>query len=272
MRVASLHVYPVKGARAIDLDRAEVLAAGIRHDRRFMVLDADGVFVTQRKHPRMALVGVAIEGDRLTLSRVDDASVRASVPLAPEGPRRSARVWDDEVEDVIDVGGEGAAFFSDYLGQSCSLVFMPATAKRLVEPPYGKPDDRVGFADAYPLLVASLASLAELNERLEKKGVAPVPMSRFRPSIVIDGGEPYAEDHAPSMQIGDLALRTPKRCARCRVTTVDQATGVASKEPLKTLASYRTENNNVMFAMNAIPELGPGASTTIALGDAVRFG
>jgi uncharacterized protein len=267
MRVASLHVYPVKGTGGITLERAEILVSGIRHDRRFMVLDAEGKFVSQREHPRMALVDVSIESDRLTLSV---PGAQASVPLVPEGSPRRARVWDDDV-DAIDVGGDGAAFFSDYLGQSCSLVFMPPDAVRVVEAPYGKPDDRVGFTDGYPVLVASLASLADLNARLQKKGASPVPMNRFRPSIVIDGGEPYAEDRAATMRVGDVTLRTPKRCARCSVTTVDQATGIASKEPLKTLASYRTEGKNVWFAMNAIPDLAPGASTTIAVGDPIVF-
>lgn len=270
MRIASLHVYPVKGARGIALQRADVLASGLRHDRRFMVLDARGAFVTQREHPRMALVDVTLEADRIVLAA---AGMSASVSLAFDArsrPRRRVRVWDDDVE-ACDVGGEGAELFSDHLGQRCSLVFMPSDVVRPVEAPYGKPGDRVGFADAYPVLVASLASLADLNRRLEENGTPPVPMDRFRPNIVVDGGEPYAEDRAGAARIGVLRLRMPKPCARCQVTTVDQATAATSKEPLRSLAAYRTVANKVMFAVNAIPDLENGASVTIEAGDPVAY-
>lgn len=270
MRVASIHVYPVKGARGIALERAEVLLGGLRHDRRFMVLDSRGTFVTQREHPRMALVDVTLDRDSEQLTVSGPSNARASISLAPEGPLRRVRVWDDEV-DAIDVGGDGAAFFSEHLGQKCSLVFMPLDVIRPVEKPYGGPQDRVGFADAYPVLIASLASLADLNRRLTAAGSAPVPMDRFRPSVVVEGGEPYAEDDAVTARIGSLVLRTPKRCARCQVTTVDQKTGEPSKEPLRTLASYRAEGSKVWFAMNAIPNLEPDGSAIISVGDAVHY-
>jgi uncharacterized protein YcbX len=269
MRVASLHVYPVKGARGIALERAEVLTAGIRHDRRFMVLDAGGTIVTQREHPRMALVEVALGDGRMTLF-APGSTARATVPLEPDGPLRRVRIWNDEV-DAVDVSGEAAAFFSEHLAQRCSVVFMPYDVLRPVEEPYGRPEDRVGFADAYPLLVASLASLADLNARLEATGSSPVPMDRFRPSIVVEGGDPYAEDRATRMRIGSLVVRTPKRCSRCQVTTVDQKTAEKGKEPLKTLATYRAENDKVYFAVNAIPELGSAESATIAVGDDVTY-
>jgi uncharacterized protein len=274
MRVASLHVYPVKGASGIALETAEMLRSGVRHDRRFMVLDTEGNFVTQRRHPRMALVRVRIDshrdGEQLVLST---SLGTVSVPLVPrdgEGSPRRVRIWNDDV-DAIDLGGEGAAFFSEHLRQSCSFVFMPLSTTRLVEAPHGRPGDRVGFADAYPVLIASLASLADLNERLVSKGARSIPMNRFRPNIVVEGGEAFAEDRATAMRVGGLTLRTPKRCSRCQVTTVDQTTGEASKEPLKTLASYRSEGKHVWFAMNGIPELGPDATQTIAVGEDVSY-
>lgn len=272
MHVASLHVYPVKGARGIALATAEVLTFGIRHDRRFMVLGQSGTFVTQRSHPRMALVDVGIDApqDRLTLSA--PSGRRCSVALHPEGPSRRTRVWNDDV-DAVDVGGDGAAFFSEFLGEPCEFVFMPEGSVRPVEAPYGREGDRVGFADAYPVLIASLASLSDLNERLRKTNEAAIPMNRFRPNIVIGPEEtiPYAEDDAATMRIGHARFRTPKPCSRCVVTTVDQATGTAGKEPLKTLARYRTVDNKVLFAVNAIPDVALGAAATIALGDPVVF-
>lgn len=238
-----------------------------------MVLGADDRFVTQRQEPRLALVDVAFStlsgpsSDAMTLRA---GALSASVPLRPTvGPRRRVRVFDDEV-DAIDVGGDGAAFFSEYLGQRCSLVYMPLDVIRPVESSYAQPGDRVGFADGYPILVASLASLGDLNERLVARGEAPVPMDRFRPNIVVEGGTPYAEEDAIGMSIGPLSLRTPKRCARCQVTTVDQRTATTGKEPLRTLASYRAAANKVNFAMNAIPDLSE-EPTVIAVGDPVVF-
>lgn len=267
MHVASLHVYPVKGARGIELASSDVLASGLRHDRRFMVVEDNGSFVTQREHPRMALVDVVLERDRIVVSVGGD---EADVPLAPTGPRRRVRVWNDEV-DAIDVGGEGAALFSDLLERPCSLVYMPLDVVRAVEARHARPGDRVGFADAYPVLVASLSSLADLGVRLVNGGGQPLPMNRFRPNIVVAGGAPYAEDHATSVRIGALSLRTPKRCARCKVTTIDQETAEAGKEPLRTLASYRRAGAEVHFAMNAIPDLSSDASATIRTGDAVSY-
>lgn len=269
-RVASLHVYPVKGCRGISLERAEVHAGGFAHDRRFMVVGPDGAFLTQREEPSLAVVEVAIEGDALVLRAGDR---RARVSLTPTGSRRRVTVWDDEV-DAIDVGGDGARFFSEHLrhlGGPVSLVYMPPETVRPVEAPYGREGDRVGFADAYPLLVATLASLADLNERLVAGGAAAVPMDRFRASIVVEGGGAYDEDAAATMTIGALTVRTPKPCVRCQVVTVDQATGLKSKEPLKTLAKYRSASNKVNFAMNAIPDLPGGAPITIAVGDPVTF-
>ena len=140
---------------------------------------------------------------------------------------------------------------------------MPDDAVRPVESPYGKPGDRVGFADAYPVLLATRASLADLNARLE----APIPMNRFRPNLVIDGGDAFEEERHAGVRVGATYFRMPKRCSRCNVTLVDQATGLAGKEPLRTLATYRTENNKVYFAQNLIPD----ADGTIAVGDEVGY-
>jgi hypothetical protein len=271
-RVASLHVYPVKGCRAIDLPRADVLPVGLRHDRRFMVLGQDGTFVTQRSHAALALVETAIEGGALVL-RASGSQLEIDVAALQHdrGPRRRAIVWKAEVE-CVDAGADAAAFFSDHLKEKCTLVFMPDDVIRPVDRPYAKPGDRVGFADGFPLLVASLASLADLNGRLEQ----PVPMNRFRPNVVVEGGLAWDEERHAAMRVGGASLRLAERCARCDVTLVDQRTGsrgagVNGKEPLRTLATYRAEGNSVYFAMNAIPDLGPDASVTIAVGDPVEL-
>ena len=260
MRLAEIHVYPLKGARGIALERADVLLGGLRHDRRFMLLGAEGTFLTQRSHPTLALVTTALRGASLVIGTPAGGS--AEIALAPEGPRRIVHVWDDDVE-AIDVGGSAAALLSDHLGETCSLVFMPDDVVRPVESPYGGPGDRVGFADAYPVLLATHASLADLNARLTE----PVPMNRFRPNLVVSGGEAFDEERHGRVQVGATLYRMPKRCSRCQVTVVDQATGITGKEPLRTLATYRTENNKVYFAQNLIPD-GEGA---IAIGDDVVY-
>jgi uncharacterized protein YcbX len=269
--VQSLHVYPIKGARGVSLTRAEVLPSGIRLDRRFVVVDETGLFVSQREEPKLALVDVALGEQEV---RVSASALEARIPLAPEGPLRRVRIWKDEV-DAVDVGGDGASFFSQYLGRAVSLVFMPQDVIRQVDLSYARPGDRVAFADAFPLLVASAASLADLNERLEKHGSAPVPMNRFRPNVVVEGGAPFAEDEAPSARIGGLSVRLPKPCDRCQVTTIDQATAEVGKEPLRMLARFRRGKddaaNKVYFAVNAIPDLAAGASATIAVGDPVGY-
>lgn len=268
--IQSLHVYPVKAARGIACTRVECLRQGLRNDRRFMVIDAKGKFVTQRSHAKMALVETAIDDERLHLA-VDGHAI--DVPLDPTTPtakRRALRVWDADTEG-IDVPGGGSHFFSDYLGEPCTLVYMPLDAHRDVEEPYSQRGDRVGFADAYPVLIASLASLADLNERLVAAGQAAVPMDRFRANIVVEGGAPYAEDGAMTATVAGLVLRTPKPCARCVVTTIDQRTGVGSKEPLRMLARYRTVGGKVMFAVNAIPDLLDHEHLPLAVGDELTY-
>lgn len=261
MRLAEIHVYPLKSARGISLERADVLAGGLRHDRRFLVVDAKGVFLTQRSHPRLTLVTAAFAPrESLELAVPDVGAV--TVPLAPEGPRRVVRIFDDVVE-AVDVRGGAAELLSEHLGEPCSLVFMPEDVMRPVEAPYGSPGDRVGFADAYPVLLAARASLMDLNARLEQ----PVPMDRFRPNLVVEGGDAFEEERFRRVHVGGMSLRMPKRCSRCAVTLVDQATASVGKEPLRTLAAYRTDDNKVHFAQNLVPE-GEGS---IAVGDVVRY-
>lgn len=263
--VFALYTYPLKGARGIALHAADVLTSGIRHDRRFMALDAHGAFVTQREHPSMTQVETAIEGDHLFLS-IHGSPERAAVPLDYEAlahrPRRHATVWKDEVI-AIDVGGEGAELLSDHLRQHCALVFMPPDTIRQVDLEFAQAGDHVGFADGYPVLIASLGSLADLNTRLE----VPVGIDRFRANVIVAGAEAWAEESTHA-RIGTIDFRTPKKCARCVVITTDQQTGAVGKEPLRTLATFRREGNKVNFAMNAIPE----RAGAIRIGDEVVFG
>jgi uncharacterized protein YcbX len=269
VRLAELYVYPLKAARGIALDRVDVLAGGLRHDRRFMLLDARGEFITQRKHPRMALITTALVGNSLAIAVPGAQTAAIELPVR-EGPRRTVRIWNDDVE-AVEVKSPVVEALSEHLGERCSLVFMPHDTVRPVEAPYGAPGDRVGFADAYPVLLATRASLADLNARLPAS-VPAAAMDRFRPNLVIEGGDPYEEEAYPRVRVGALTFRMPKRCSRCAVTTVDQQTAAVGKEPLRTLATYRTENNYVYFAQNLIPDALDGdRAVTLSVGDEVRY-
>jgi uncharacterized protein len=273
VRLAEIHIYPLKGARGISLERADVLAGGLRHDRRFMVLAADGTSMTQRAHPRLALVATELGPSSLTLATPASAGAGSggsvTIPLAvavdSSAKRRMVHVTYDDVE-AVEVPGAAAELLSDHFGERCTLVFMPDDVVRPVETPYGKAGDRVGFADAYPVLLATLASLADLNARLDE----PVRMNRFRANLIIEGGSAFDEERYGRVRVGAVDFRMPKRCARCQVTVVDQETASVGKEPLRTLASYRKEANKVYFAQNLIPDVD-GPLRAIAVGDDVTY-
>ena len=264
--VASLHVYPVKGLKGVDVREARATARGLEFDRRFMVVDETGTFLTQREHPRMATVWTDIAGDSLVLSAPDADEV--SVPLIPTGPATMrVRVWRSTV-DAAPVSAEADAFLTETLGMKCRLVYMPDTTRRLSNPEYAGDDKLVSFADGYAYLLIGTASLADLNQRMATRGGAPLPMNRFRPSIVLAGSAPYAEDTWNEVRVGSAVLGAAKPCGRCQVTTTDQSTGeVRGPEPLATLATYRDSAEfGVMFGMNYVTlEAG-----TIRVGDPIN--
>lgn len=262
MRVASLHVYPVKSCRGIALQRASVLARGIEHDRRWMLIDAAGVFVTQREAPALARIDVVLGGDGVVLSAWGHGEVRVPLRPSPDAPRRAVRIWKTEIV-AIDCGDAAARWLSTWVGAPVRLVFMPDDATRAVSPEHARPGDVVGFADGFPLLLAATASLADLNDRLQ----GPVPMDRFRPNLVVSGGAPWDEDGWARVQIGGVALRVAKPCGRCTLITIDQGTGERTgAEPLRTLASFRQREGSALFGQNLIPD-APG---WLAVGDALH--
>lgn len=265
-RIASLHVYPVKGLKGIDLASARCAERGLEHDRRWMLVDEDGEFLTQREHPRMATVWTELSRTGLVLSAPDHDAVE--VPLSPEGgPALRVRVW-NSVCEAVPASRDADALLSDYLGLRCRLVYMPETTRRYSNPKYGGDGKLVGFADGYAFLLASRASLDDLNGRLVARGQDAVPMSRFRPNLVIAGAAAYAEDGWKGLRIGEAAFRTAKPCGRCQVTTTDQSTGeVTGPEPLATLSTYRGSGEfGVMFGMNLVG-VRPGV---VRVGDSVE--
>jgi uncharacterized protein YcbX len=253
LTVASLHVYPVKGLKGIDLQEARATERGLQHDRRWMVVDPQGEFFTQRTHPRMATVWTELLEGSLELSAPHVGSV--TVPLVPPpAPFLRVRVW-NSVVDAVPASREADAFLSDYLEAPCRLVHMPDSTRRASNPAYSGDGERlVGFADGYAYLVVGTSSLEDLNRRLAGRGHPALPMTRFRPNIVVSGAPAYAEDGWGEIRVGDAVLRAAKPCGRCEVTTTDQSTGeVRGPEPLATLATYRTSDQfGVMFGMNLV--------------------
>jgi MOSC domain-containing protein len=268
IQLAALHVYPVKGLKGIALDAAECTARGLRHDRRWMVVDAQGVFLSQREHPRMATVWTEIEGDTLSLAAPNAGGV--DIPIGPgHGKTMSVRVWNSTVE-AVPVSPDADAWLGDYLGMPCRLVYMPEETRRESNAKYGGPGHLVGFADGFAYLLTTQASLADLNARLAAKGHPALPMNRFRPNLVVAGASAFAEDGWKEIRVGDAILRAEKPCGRCQVTTTDQSTGeVTGPEPLATLSEFRESGEfGVMFGVNLVT-VRPGA---VRIGDRVEIG
>lgn len=261
-RLSGLNVYPIKSARGIALEQSDLDNFGLRYDRRWMVIDESGEFISQRRHPRMALVQPTIQD---SLLRVDAPEMPTlELPLNPSpAVSTSVTVWDDKCEAAW-LGEQAAQWFSRYLQDSCSLVHMAASTLRPADRAYAPEGTRVSFADAFPFLLISQASLEDLNGRMTE----PLPMNRFRPNLVITGTGPYEEDGWLTIQIGEVPFRIVKPCARCLVTTTDQTTGKRGREPLRTLGTYRNVNGKVMFGQNAVHDR-PGR---LQVGDPVRVG
>ncbi|NEQ97751.1 MAG: MOSC domain-containing protein [Cyanothece sp. SIO2G6] len=269
LTLTELHIYPIKSAAGIDLSQATVQPRGLEYDRRWMVVDANGKFMTQRKFPQMARIQVQL-GDRdlcISAPGIQDLSV----PLQSYSGHDSVivDVWGDRCA-AIPVGPESRAWFTQVLATDCQLVYMPDGSDRPTD--HGKlgPEQQVSFADAYPFLLISEASLADLNSRLDE----PIPMNRFRPNLVVAGCDAFAEDQWDVIQIGSLSFNVAKACARCTIPTVDQATGIRGKEPLTTLASYRRWDGQIWFGQNLVQvgdEVGAKQGGELRVGDRITL-
>jgi uncharacterized protein len=259
LRLSQLVYYPIKSAAGTQVTSWEVDGFGLRHDRRWMVVDPTGRHVTQRSSPRLALVRPRISDGRLLVEARGTAPLE--LELAPDdGATITVTVWDDTCEATL-LGDPAAQWFSRYLDTPCRLVYMAERTIRPVDPDYAPTAARVSFSDAFPFLLLSEESLADLNSRMTQ----PLPMNRFRPNLVIAGGEAYIEDRLQGFEIGRIRFRGVKPCARCVVTTTDQETSGRGVEPLRTLATYRKVGGEVMFGQNVV-HLGTGR---LSVGEAV---
>ena len=252
IQLSSLIYYPIKACRGFAVPACDVDRMGLARDRRMMIVTTVGNFLTQREHPRLALVKPTLEGDSVILSAPGFESLR--VPLYTNGTPVPVNIWKSKNVEAVDQGDEAAMWFSDWLGASVRLVhFADGYVRRVSEKYAVNEDDHTGFADGYPILIASEESLADLNSRLE----TPVPMNCFRPNVVVRGCDAFAEDTWSRIRIGGVELAIVKPCARCVVTTIDKETLEKKKEPLKTLNKFRKQDGGAMFGQNVIP-LGRG--------------
>ena len=249
MHVTALYYYPIKSCGGVAVQSAELDARGIRHDRQLLLVDPTGQFLTQREYPRMTRIAPRIEDTRLTVDAPEMPTLHHEVRQT--GETREVGIWRDRCQ-AVDQGDAIAEWFGTYLRTPCRVVTMAPEFARRIHPLYRRqPQDQVSFADAFPFLLTTESSLADLNGRL----ATPLPMNRFRPNIVIAGSEPYAEDTWKSIRIGAVEFAVVKACVRCVVTTTDQATGEQGVEPLRTLATYRRDpEGGVLFGQNLIHE------------------
>ncbi len=247
IKISELAVYPVKSLAQLGMSHLQVERFGFALDRRWMIVDADGLMITQRKKSRMCLIQPKLieNGLRLQASGMPALDVFCS----PDLPHRSVTVWDDSCM-ALDCGDKVAAWLSQFLGIACRLVFFPDDEVRQVDPAYAQPGDRTAFSDGFPILLISQASLDELNRRLTK----PVAMRRFRPNLVVTGCEPFAEDKWKKIRIGGIIFRIVKPCSRCVIPNIDPDTAQKSGEPTRTLSRFRLRENKILFGQNVIAE------------------
>jgi len=264
--LSGIFTYPIKSCGSLSHTDMMLDERGPIWDRRWMVVDSDGLFITQREIPALALIQPRFENGDLTITAPNMPEMRVPLEREPSEIWR-VQVWRDECA-AWDEGDDLATWLGDYLNVDARLVRMADDFLRRADTTYAPENTSVSFADAFPLLIASEASLEALNHRMVERGKMAVPMSRFRPNLVVSGAPAFAEDNWRTVQIGEVTVDVVKPCARCVTTTVDQLTGSVpdTAEPLGTLNTFRKQNGKVMFAQNAI-HCAPGV---LRIGDAIK--
>ncbi len=241
MFLSRIRIYPIKACAGTDVQEASMDERGLRYDRRWMLVDEQGIDLHQFDHPRLASVVVALADDNLWIQAPGMSELH--IPLQPEQDTPLIAQWFQGLSEAVPASKEADAWFQDFLHVPCQLVFMPAEAQHVVEPGYEINYDLAAFTSfQYHLL--GQGSLDDLNRRL----ATPVPMERFRPNLVVAQAPAFAEDNWHTIQINDCIFHVVKPCDRCAIITVDEVRGVMTgKEPLTTLAKYRTFNQKVLF-------------------------
>jgi uncharacterized protein YcbX len=264
LKLSGIYVYPIKSLAGVSLTTARVEERGLQHDRRWMLVDPDGRFLSQREWPQMALLDIQLQDEGMRVSHRQCAIDPLLIPWQTVNDAvLPVQIWNDRCE-ALAVSKAADRWFSTVLGLDCRLVYMPERSHRPADPKYAGAGHLVSFADAFPFLLIGEASLEDLNRRLDR----PVPMNRFRPNLVFSGGTAYAEDEWKQLSVGETRFRVVKACARCVLTTVDQDSAERGPEPLRTLATYRKSERGVLFGQNLIREAGDA----IRVGDEIRLG
>ncbi len=261
LQLSHIFVYPIKSLGGISVDSAVVKERGLQYDRRYLLVDSVGRFLTQREFPQMALLKLSFDKYGFRVLNTND-NLNTVIPFESDsGEITTVTIWDD-VCKAVRVSKDLDDWFSNALNINCSLVYMPEREKRIVKKKYLDEEHIVSFADAYPFLIIGQSSLDDLNTRLK----TPLPINRFRPNFVFTGGNPYVEDRLKDFSIGDVNFKAVKPCARCLITTTNQDTAERLDEPLKTLSTYRKINNKVLFGMNLVCK----STGVVSVGDFVR--
>ena len=264
--LSQMFIYPVKSLAGIPLTSSKITHAGLRHDRRWMIVNNRGLFVTQRLYPVLSLLDTKIEHDYVQLSSPDNSKINLPLEIAV-GDAATVHVWDDAV-DAITASKEHNKWISEYLGIDAKFVYMPNTTIRQVDQDFARtPADRVSFADGFPFLLLSEASLDDLNVRLKNKNESAVTIHRFRPNFVVRGCDAYAEDGWSGFNMGNNHFHSVKPCSRCIMTTINK--GQKGIEPLKTLLEYRKQGKKSYFGQNILIDIDRDNSWSLKVGDEI---
>lgn len=247
--VSQIFIYPIKSLKGIEVTDARLSDRGLQYDRRWMLIDENNKFLSQRECSQMALMNTSIEADNLVVFQNENSENKCCFPLEPPPSSNTfaVTIWDDVCEAQA-FSSDADQFFSDALKIKCRLVFMPASSHRKVETEFAVKDAITNFSDGYPILMIGQSSLDDLNSRLKDA----LPMDRFRPNIVFTGAAPFEEDMMEEFTINGTAFYAVKPCVRCVITTINQQTGLAGKEPMKTLSTFRRMVNEVLFGQNIL--------------------
>ncbi len=264
LQLSEIYIYPIKSLGGIRLEKANITTRGLENDRRFMLVDENGRFLSQREHPQLAIFQPAIEGDYLIITnKKTEQSLKVNLSPNSTSSSLSVTIWDDTTT-AIEVSQEASEWFTQALGISARLVYMHEESQRKTEPEYSLIGDEItSFSDGYPILIVGESSLKDLNNRL----TVPVNINRFRPNFVFSNGEPFEEDAWHEFTVGDVRFFGVKPCARCIMTTINQETGEKSgREPLLTLNKFRKAGNKILFGQNVlISQLG-----SVSVGDKIE--
>jgi uncharacterized protein len=263
LKVSELYIYPVKSLGGIVKQRVEITDTGFRHDRRWMLVDENNLFLSQRTHPKMAILQTAETEKGIKVFHKQNLQEEIIIPFKNQNEEKINVVVFEDTCDAIEVGKKQNEWFSEMLQTNCKLVYMPDDTKRLVDKKYAANDEITSFTDGYPILMIGQSSLDNLNEKLEEQ----LPMNRFRPNIVFTGGQAHIEDVMETFEINKINFRGVKPCSRCVMTTINQQTAEKGKEPLTTLAGYRLKNNKVYFGQNVLHQ----QKGSVSVGDEIKI-